>query len=100
MRRPSAELNVHAVTSEPTFSTGGILKRILANDYLQARGEAFDRQEHMDEVVAMHEREYQRKQTPESVHMHVVLWLAFMAGSDWERSYRGRRYTNETTSTV
>jgi hypothetical protein len=31
------------------------------------------------------------------VHMDVMLWLAFMAGSDWERKYRGRRYTDEPT---
>lgn len=74
--------------------------RVLASDYLEARGDAwergrFDDGRPMDPVITdfRHEDEADNP-------ISVMLWLAFMAGSDWERAHRGRRYIDETTSTT
>lgn len=77
----------------PTVS-GSIKGRVLAPEYLLARGDAWDRGQfdngdRMDPCL-----------TDFRGDLDVVLWLAFMAGSDWERDHRGRRYNDETTSTV
>jgi hypothetical protein len=66
--------------------------KILTDEYLAARGAAFDAKLFLDPSVA------------DFLDGDEVLaaqaWLAFMAGSDWERKYRGRRYTDETTGTT
>ena len=67
------------------------LTRVLASDYLTARGEAwqrgtFDDGKPMDPMVTEHRSPH---------HVATMLWLAFMAGSEWERRHHGRRYTDE-----
>jgi hypothetical protein len=55
---------------------------LLADEYLKARWQAFAATTYAvaDEVA------------------FALYWDAFMAGADWERKYRGRRYDNEATS--
>jgi len=64
--------------------------RILSAEYLTARGAAYDARTFLDPIVA------------DFVDGDEILdarcWAAFMAGSDWERRYRGRRYADEVTS--
>jgi hypothetical protein len=66
------------------------MNRILSNDYLDARSAAYDAKAFLSPIVA------------DFIDGDDVLdaraWAAFMAGSDWERHYRGRRYTDETTA--
>jgi hypothetical protein len=62
-------------------------ERVLATDYLDARGDAFDGRECMDPTIADF--------FGQDEHRDLELWLAFMAGSDWERKYVGRRYRDE-----
>jgi hypothetical protein len=73
-----------------TSVSGYIKGRLAAPDYLEARGAAFERREHMDPAI--------RDFFGRDEHRDVELWLAFMAGSDWERTYHGRRYNDELTS--
>jgi len=62
---------------------------MLASEYLAARGAAFDARLCLDPAVA------DFLDGDEVFAMQA--WLAFMAGSEWERRYRGRRYTDEVT---
>lgn len=70
--------------------------RVLAPDYLNARSEAWERGEfddgqRMDPIITDFRHPH---------HITTMLWFAFMAGSHWERTHRGRRYADEETSTV
>lgn len=67
--------------------------RVFARDYLNARGEAWERGQFddgrlMDPVITDFRHD----------DNDVLLWLTFMAGSDWERSHRGRRFEDEATT--
>lgn len=73
----------------PTITVSGHIRRVLAKEYLEARSAAFDRRANMDPAVADFLNQ------PGEEEQDVRIWLAFMAGSDWERSYRGRRYTDD-----
>ncbi len=53
---------------------------VLADEYLKARWQAFAATDYA------------------AADDFAVYWDAFMAGADWERKYRGRRYDNEVTS--
>lgn len=75
--------------------TGSIKGRMFAREYLDARSDAWERGQfddghHMDPVITDFRDE----------DRDIFLWLAFMAGSDWEREHRGRRYEDEMTSTI
>lgn len=67
--------------------------RVLARDYLEARSAAWERGQFDDGTLM----------DPLIVDFRDIgddaLWFAFMAGSDWERGHRGRRYNDEQTST-
>ena len=54
--------------------------RVLADEYLKARWRFFA------------ETDYA------TADDFALYWDAFMAGADWERKYRGRRYEDEVTS--
>lgn len=74
------------------------IPRMLAPDYLEARGEAWDRGtfdngHRMDPVITDF-----RHDDEDGNAIGTMLWLAFMAGSTWEREHRGRRFTDELTS--
>lgn len=64
------------------------IDRILNAEYLQARSAAWDAGAFavghpMDPVLT----DFRGKEDVDA-----LLWQAFMAGSDWERKYRGARY--------
>ena len=69
--------------------------RVLDRDYLHARGEAFEHHEHMDPSLelALSTHARHKYMSGEREHLRLLLWLAFMAGSDWERHFTGARYT-------
>lgn len=85
------------ISASPAFNG-----RVGAPEYFEARSKAFDDGEILDPVLQIElsptrKPEFSRS---ERAHMHTILWLAFMAGSNWERKYRGRRYNDELTSVV
>jgi hypothetical protein len=66
--------------------------KVLNSEYLKARGDAWDAgcfcEGHPFDPVLTDFRGDETQDT--------LLWLAFMAGSDWERKYRGSRYVEGT----
>lgn len=85
------ERQIKQVESDPPH------RRVLRNDYLQARGEAFESHDHMDPLLEIELSPNRRPRLPQEVsaHLRLILWLAFMAGSDWERRHLGPRYVDE-----
>jgi hypothetical protein len=65
------------------------MTRTLSGDYLDARGAAFDAKLFLDPIVADF--------IDGDETLSVRTWLAFMAGSEWERKYRGARYEEDRT---
>ena len=60
---------------------------VFSSNYLDARGNAYDNREHMDPMLGDYIYSH-----ADAEPIATLLWLAFMAGSDWERSYSGERF--------
>ena len=63
--------------------------RVLRDDYLTARSQAYEHREHMDPMLGDYLFVH-RKGVGDFITL--MCWFAFMAGSDWERSWDGPRY--------
>jgi hypothetical protein len=71
----------------------GQRRDVLAREYLAARAAAWDAADTGEPVLDDFCHDHEARSM-----LAIIGWAAFMAGSEWERNYQGRRWEHEETS--